>query len=536
MFIFTLLFMSKDKYLLIFLAFIAILLLWKFFPISYDNNDDQAMLAISAGIFSNIKSPNIILTNLFFGKFINILFYYNKNINWYTLYLQVVHLLCFIGIASIIINNNKISTLNSIGIIFIIFFGFISLSIVKLQFTTVALLCCFTALFYLQSDLKTSLKSLIILVFVAISILIRKDSFYVFILFCIPVFILRIKNRKEIVRIVPLLMMAVSIFFVCVFFNNNDSVYKEQQTYTHVNALDIIAGKPIKINNVIIQKNNFSKNDIALIQSWFMADDTYLKDGRLEQIAIQLKTNRNFSEIQQELKKFVQDERYLLLLYLISLLLVLFFNRKSFSKVFLNFLVFIFVLIYLTITSRIPHRVTFPILTYLILLNVWLFFEKAEQRKIKSVVMVLLVSLSIYKFYCTSKLIHIHHENHQVFDAYKNEINAHPNNLFIALDDFPMQFMNAWQSPNNIFPAHNIIPTGWYSCSPDYQVLLKLHHIKNLTSDIKNRNEVLFLTQNETLQSAYINVMKERYNIACHFEKAQDGFSFLHPKKLVIDN
>ena len=536
MFIFTFLFMSKDKYLLTFLAFVTILLLWKYFPISFDNNDDQAMFAISAGVFSKIQSPNLILSHLIVGKSLSQLFLFNKNINWYTLYLQIIQLFSFIAIAFLFIKKNSLSLLSSIGLILFLLLGFFSLSIVKLQFTTIALFCCFTALFYMQCDLKTSYKSIIILVFVAISILIRKDSFYIFMLFCIPIFISKIKDRNEIVRIVSISMIAVCVFFACMFFTNNNSVYKEQQTYTHVNAFDIIAGKTIKINNTIIQKNNFSKNDIALIQSWFMADDVYLKGNKLEQVAIQLQANRNITEIQQELKKFVQDERYLLLLYLISLLLVLLFNRKSISIVCLNFLVFIFVLMYLTVTSRIPHRITFPILTYLVLLNVWLFFENVERKKTKFGVMILLVSLSAYKFYCTSKIIYIHHENHQIFDACKNEINAHPNNLFIALDDFPMQFMNAWQTPQPIFPIYNIIPAGWYACSPDYQFLLKLHHLKNLTSDIKNRNEILFLTNDDALQSAYINVMKERYHIVCHFEKAQDGFSFLHPKKLVIDN
>jgi len=528
--------MYKYKYFSLFLSGIAILLLWCTFPISFDNNDDQVMFAISSGLFSTIESPNLILTNIFIGKTLNRLFLFNKNINWYTLYLQTIQLFCFIAIAFLFIKKNSLSLLSSIGIILFFFLGFFSLCIVKLQFTTVALLCCFTALFYIQSDLKTSYKSFIILVFYAISILIRKDSFYVFMLFCIPIFISKIKDRNEIIRIVSVLIVAICIFFAGIVLNNNNSVYKEQQTYSHVNAIDIIAGKTIKINNAIIEKNNFSKNDITLIQSWFMADDVYLKGDKLEQVALLLKANRNITETQQELKKFVQDERYLLLLYLISFVFVFVFNRKSISIVCLNFIVFVFVLMLLTITSRIPHRITFPIITYLILLNVWLFFENVEKRKIKFGAIILLVSLSVYKFYCTSKLIHIHHENHKIFDAYKNEVNAHPNNLFIALDGFPMQFMNAWQSPENIFPAHNIIPTGWYACSPDYQSLLRLHGLKNLTSDIKTRSEVLFLTNNNALQSAYINVMKERYNVVCHFEKAENGFVFLHPKKLIIDN
>ncbi|MBP6694856.1 MAG: hypothetical protein KA161_06990, partial [Saprospiraceae bacterium] len=71
---------------------------------------------------------------------------------------------------------------------------------------------------------------------------------------------------------------------------------------------------------------------------------------------------------------------------------------------------------------------------------------------------------------------------------------------------------------------------------PDYQVLLKTHHLKNLSSDLKNKKNVVFLTSSTLLQQSYIQVMQERYNIKCHFEPVINGFTELHPKLLVFDN
>ena len=150
--------------------------------------------------------------------------------------------------------------------------------------------------------------------------------------------------------------------------------------------------------------------------------------------------------------------------------------------------------------------------------------------------MLLLLTISGYKLYCTSKLINLHTEYHQSYNICRDEINAHPENIFIAADGFPLQYMNAWQRPEENFPAHNVILAGWYACTPDYKVIMQFHHLKNLTSDLKHKNNILFLTESKVLQDAYIKVMKERYNLICHFEEDTTGFKTLHPKRLVFDN
>ena len=77
--------MYKYKYFLLFFCGIAVLLLWLYFPISFDNNDDQVIFAISSGFLTGIPSPNLILTNLLIGKLLNQAFILTPKINWYTL-------------------------------------------------------------------------------------------------------------------------------------------------------------------------------------------------------------------------------------------------------------------------------------------------------------------------------------------------------------------------------------------------------------------------------------------------------------------
>jgi hypothetical protein len=168
--------------------------------------------------------------------------------------------------------------------------------------------------------------------------------------------------------------------------------------------------------------------------------------------------------------------------------------------------------------------------------NISLISESNIKQIFKMGFLSVLLLFSGYKFYCTTKLINIQNQYHQIFNSCLREINAHPENLFIAADGFPLLYMNAWQLPEKNITAHNLILGGWYACSPDYQVLLKLHGIKNLTSDLRKKNNVLFLTNSSVLQEAYIKVLKERYNINCHFEDYTPGFNTLKPKKLVFDN
>jgi hypothetical protein len=84
--------MYKYRYFPILFGGLNLLLISLFFPVSFDNNDDQMMYFISAGVLSEIPSANLLLSSLLTGKVLNTLFRVSDSVNWYTLLLQLIQL------------------------------------------------------------------------------------------------------------------------------------------------------------------------------------------------------------------------------------------------------------------------------------------------------------------------------------------------------------------------------------------------------------------------------------------------------------
>jgi hypothetical protein len=520
-----------------FFSGIVLLLLLLFFPISFDNNDDQAMYFISSGVLSGKLSLNIMHTNLIIGILLKKIFLTTTQINWYTVYLQFVQCLALFTIYLVFIYDTKLNFLSYSLLFVFLIFGFSALCIVKVQYTIVALLSCVAALFCILSNLPAWTKSSLSLIFILLMILIRKDTFYIFIAFNTAIcFFKWIRNDIE-KTYVGLLILSVVLFFVLNYINNNNAVYKQTNTYKYLIALDDITDKPVKYSDDDLERFHFTEDDITLMKARYPAANSYFQGNDLILLSQKIKSARTGEQLLAELKKFILDERYMILVYLISIVVLSFFVPRLYPLMLLNGFVFFTLILYLAYTSRIPHRVTFPILIYVSILNLY-FFAKSEIRyKSKLLVLFLFAILGVYKFYCTCKLIDMHKENHTIFSLCRNEINKHPDYLFISIHDgFPVEYMNAWQQPKNLFPKNNLIMTGWNAWAPDFKNVLYRHHLNNITTDLKNKKNVYFLTDSESYQQAFINVLKQRYNLICHFEKAQEDFKVLRPKKLIFDN
>lgn len=494
------------------------------------------MYAICTGMFSGLPSSNLLLSNILIGKLLVYFFSVSKSINWYTLYLQVYLALCFIYTVFLFIKPAKIKLAQSVLWVLILFSGFFAAAVVKPQFTTIALFGIFVSLLSLAEPILSKFKIIVCLLFLTVSMLIRIEVFYVFIVFLLPYLMInRDKNYKK--QIAKIFALVCAIYLLLTYINSNNDLYRQQQSYTKLRALDIIAAKPIKINEKVLKKYNYTLSDLKLIQSWLMADDYYLSNTQTEKFAKELKSRRDFSQMIHEWKKFVSDERYLLGFYVVSFLIILFFLKKPTNGRFIifNLILFLSVLIYLTVVSRIPHRILFPILSYLILINLYFIAHSEIKQTTKTAILMLFTALSLYKLYCVCKLIPLHKTYHITYTKTLQKINSHPEILFIGADGFPLQYINAWQTTEPTIMSHNFIPAGWYACSPDYKQLLNLHQLHNLTSNLKHKKKVVFLTDSEVLQNAYVQVMKERYGILCQF-KDDNTLAPLHAKWLIIDN
>ena len=530
-------FMHKYKYFLMFFSGIVFLLLWIYFPISFDNNDDQAMYFISSGVLSGTPSPNIIHTNLIIGILLKKLFSCSGQINWYTIYLQIVQMLALLTIYFIMIYNNKINQFLSVLLLLFLILGFSTLCIVKIQYTVVALLSCAAALFCIQSELSKRIKYLLALSFILLLILIRKDCFYIFLAFNLPILFSKFTKKEMDKPYLLLLVMSFFLFGGLKYINDNNREYKTDETYKYFKVLDDVIDKPVKYTTADLELFHFTQDDMILLTARYPGSSSYCSGNDIIRLSKKIKSKRTTTALITEIKKFIADERYMILVYVLSIFAVLLYSRKSYSKMFLNGFVCLGLLLYLAGTMRIPHRVTFPLLIYVSIINLYLFISEGHENRNKTPILLMFLLLGIYKFYCTSKLIDLHKQYHANFTACQNEINVHADDLFISLHDgLPVEYMNALQAPLNLFPENNLIIAGWNVWAPDFPNILKLHGLKNITSDLRNKRDVFFLTNSETYQKAFVNVMKQRYNLICHFEKVQKGFTLLHPQRLVFDN
>jgi hypothetical protein len=525
--------MNKYRHFPLFLGVAGILLLLFFFPVSFDNNDDQIMYFISSGILSGHPSPYLLLTNLGIGKLLNTAFSFFPAFNWYTAYLECALAFSLIAIFFAFTSTAKISTAESVIAVLVILAGFAALCIVKLQFTTVALFCCFAALLLYQSHVTYCKKLAVCVSLISLSILIRKESFYLFLLFCLPVYFVRMEKRHWL-RFSAFIAYAAAFFFISVSLNNHSAVYKKQRTYAYLQALDAIAAKPIHVTDEVLNRYHFSQDDLTLLANWFPAGSAYRTGDAIIGFAREVETVREPFGIFLQLKKLNTDERYALAMYLFSFLLLLLFARSALLSAGLNLGIAMLFVLYLSAMSRIPHRLIFPILCYCTLLNLYCFLRDTFHRKTRMAVLSLLLAVSAYKFFCVTKMIGLNRQAHARFDEMQAEIQKHPGKLFIGVyDGYPVEYMNAWKSPSEFSSRHNLIPSAWYAYSPDYNTLLHAKQLANLMSALRNRKNVYFLTASKEIERAYANVLLQRYRLSCHFEETKE-FKTLQAGKLVF--
>lgn len=526
--------MYKYRYFPILFGVCILLLIALSFPIAFDNNDDHIMYFIASGLLSNIPSDQLMLSSSVIGKILNLLFTYSHSINWYALFLQAVQLISLTCMLFLLIPKHKTTSFETASIWTILVFGIGALCVVKLQFTTVALFTSFAALFFLEKNSITKIELITVLILIVLAILIRKESFFVFIVFSIPLLIRKFKNIEQLKKISSILVFSILVYLFSSYVDSK--IIPSASTY-NLRVIDNMAAKPTVSPELLKSKSGKFYNEVILFKSWFIVDYSEEHAKELVQISKQINQKRSLSEFYLETKKFFTDERYILLIYFISIILILISSSKNKKFSLLNLLLVIVLFGYLLFCSRLPHRLSFPILAYLTLLNIYYTIALSTKPRLVNAVFGILLIMSLYKMYCVFQIIPKHKNYQSTFDNYHRELNAHPEKLFIALSDgFPVQYMNTYLSPQNLFPSQNIIFTGWYMASPDFQTLLHRHQLNNLTSDLSARDDVYFLSPSSEFKQAYLNYLKNKFGISASFEAAAEEFYCLKPEKLIFKN
>lgn len=527
--------MYKDRYFPLFSGFALLLLLACFLPLSFDNNDDQYLCFMSAGIGSGKALSELLLSHRFIGILLQALFSVSDQFNWYSAYLVVAlamagGMLCFILCLPVHSKRNKFL------IILLVIAGFILPALLKLQFTSIALLCGFSALLLLQSTPSFNTRLFPAGLLILLALLIRMESAAIFLCFLLPLFLYRLLRKNSWKQPLAWMAFVFLAFVVLQWVNARDEVYRQQHTYTFLRAQDRIAAKPIHADMHILHRFGYTLDDITLLQHWFPADKTYLQDPGFPALAGQLSTCRDLQEMKTEWVKLLLDERYMVLLALLSFFALAFFAPPFRLFAILNGAAAILLFGALIACSRLPHRLSYPVLAYLALSNLFCLLQAGVPAKKRNAFFAALLLLAAYKTYCMAELCRINLDNHKKFDAYRAELSRHPDKLFIALyDGFPVEWMDARMPPAQFRNTQNLLLTCWYAYSPAYRLQLDRFRLADLSAGLKGRDNVYLLTDSGEVLQAYVGMMQQRHGIRCHFEDPKVRFQTLHPHLLVFD-
>lgn len=519
--------MYKDKKFILFIGALFMVLGGIVFPVSFENNDDHILYFISSGALSGQSSPDLILSSVWWGKLLCFLFSVNDNFNWYTFLLMVIQTISFLIIGYTILSIRPTTELSFILLWLFILSGFAFICTLKIQFTTVALIAALSVLLCIQFLPLRKTGWILCICWMVIALLLRRETMLFVLLFSVPVALSFRKDRKP---------LRPFLFFILITLSAWAAINYSEPHRPALKAFDQIAAKPTQYTAAVIEKTGYTAADISLIQSWYPGDHSYADPIGMPELAEHLSSHRNSGDILKEWKKAAEEERFMLVLWTVAFILCYWLLADKRKYILLIAAILIVLILYLTLYSRIPHRVIFPVLMYVVLLYLLVLFSSDTNKTTLRYVALFLLLLSGYKVYSSASLINIQSDNHRQFASYQQVLSNHPSQVFIsAYGAFPVEYMNAWTPPKNLFPHRNLILTGWYCYTEDYRHLLRRHQLTDITGDIVRRDDILIWSNEEFFEPAFKDVLQQRYDTECHFESAEvAGIPLL--KRVVANN
>lgn len=382
---------SKNKiftYLSFMLPFIICAIIYSIHPPVFESNDDVTILNTLSGRVTGTPSGEAMFFSVFLGLPISLLYRIIPQVQWYTLFLIGLNVLCFAIIVTCSFNkiNSKYKALAIPFITSVV--AVISLwSFALIQYTYVSALCGAAAIVLLFFGKREKLS----IIFVLLSIMIRVQSglislaFYCIALFFNKIFLLEPKFKiKTILKNVVLPVFCVLIFVLC--FAVADNLLKthviEPKGYTAFQkAQSSLVDYPmVSFENAqdVKSKYGWTEDIYNLVRQFFMMDERVTTDSMAYMALLSpLKTEGIISVI-VNFNDVVLSDVTLLALFVLSLNIAMSafgvqlyngLNRKNIMYILMNIfsaLMYIIVLMYVVYKGRIIWRAIYPAsLTYM---------------------------------------------------------------------------------------------------------------------------------------------------------------------------
>lgn len=480
-----------------FITCIMMFILYLAGNMSYDTNDDMAMIAIVSGQYANIALPD----GIFLSPLLSFILYYCYKVipylPWYgmILYLyQFIGCYCFYSIVRLVFKNNK-----SKIIVIISFLALYAYIFYRLNFSSTSLFLWFSALVYLIAVLllrgKENSKSVLLFCGFAmgLSYLLRPSILTIAIAFSIPLFIIVFKLerlRKVTYLLIPIVILAAMNQYIFMTKINNAN-YDSFLAYNQVRSdfLDTHKSDRNEKTDDALSHAGWNNEDYKVAKEWWLYDEEIFST---EKICKFLEINARTVISVYDIKNLFKSPFVILIC---ASLLICQFKTKFLAipddkKRFVHDILIksIGIIILLTVALsmiRFPMRVKVPIyifiLCYVILLQITKPKEVNLQSRYSKKWKYLLLAAIITTFMIShNKLVKSTQEDYKfqqyTIESYNSVIELQTaDTIFVPLNIRTIINTVSPLSEYNSLPHYNSIPAGWLIRSPIYyQYIQKL--------------------------------------------------------------
>jgi MFS family permease len=232
----------------------------------------------------------------------------------------------------------------------------------------------------------------------------------------------------------------------------------------------------------------------------FLYDSSVVNQQRIKELEAQLTRYRDFSveEDYQRLLWLFKEQRVYLLFFVVGFFLILYYRMYKGSILWLlfPFLLVLASFLVLVVFVKTTSTVSLGLIFFLFLYSFYIFFrgeDAAQLHRQRFPLAFLLLLLPL-----TWAVIRVWKENdsnkndREQFECFAQQLQKHPNQLFVAMDDrLPFPYFYAWNSPVD-FPMENFINKD-RCLTNSYQPTLRRFDSTRITDAILQNEKVLLV-------------------------------------------
>ncbi len=375
-------------------------IIYSFFEIRFEENDDVIMALIASGKYSGTPDAHLVFSNIIYGYFLNYLYTINSTLEWYTIIQVLINIVSTSILSQFILKLNVLKFFKIILLAFL-FSIFLAISI-KLQFTYSAgiLGIAGASLLYNNSSIYKMISGIVLLF---VSSLVRFEAPLLVLLISMPLALVHIKSLRRILNIPSVWGVGVAFLIILGGRYADRSSYRSDSEWDYYWDYNIDRGDINDNPNALKFKDNLPEyitlGDYNLLLTAFTDAELF----NLEVVSdIKSRLGKvSFADKVLNVRKLFKPY-YVIWLGLMLIMAFVFLNRKCSWKQLIPILMYCILfggLSYLALEQTVKNRVFVIVFgTYIVLLPLVLEHITLKKRNMQILASILITLTLVLNF------------------------------------------------------------------------------------------------------------------------------------------